>query len=104
MVNTGRRARNRATRLQQLIDAASAIVAEKGLDGLTMQEVAERVDCAVGTIYTYFASKSALLAALQVNAIRVLGESYEQAGCVGTRASMSWRSTRRSPRWPASPR
>ncbi|MCB9387028.1 MAG: TetR/AcrR family transcriptional regulator [Microthrixaceae bacterium] len=79
MVNTGRRARNRAARHSQLVAAASAIVAEKGLDGLTMQEVAERVDCAVGTIYTYFSSKSALLAALQVNAIRVLADSYEQA-------------------------
>jgi AcrR family transcriptional regulator len=79
MVNTGRRARNRALRHQQLIDAASAIISEVGLDGLTMQAVADRVDCAVGTIYTYFASKSALLAALQSNAIRVLADSYERA-------------------------
>lgn len=76
---SGRRARNRAARHQQLIDAASAIVAEKGLDDLTMQEVADRVDCAVGTIYTYFSSKSALLAALQSTAIRVLADSHEQA-------------------------
>lgn len=44
-----------------------------------MQAVADRVDCAVGTIYTYFSSKSALLAALQSNAIRVLADSHEQA-------------------------
>lgn len=79
MVNTGRRAQNRAARLSQLVGAASAIVEEKGLDALTMQEVAERVDCAVGTIYTYFSSKSALLASLQANAMRVLADSYEQA-------------------------
>jgi AcrR family transcriptional regulator len=79
MANTGRRARNRALRNQQLTDAAAAIIAEVGLDGLTMQAVADRVDCAVGTIYTYFASKSALLAALQSNAIRVLADSYERA-------------------------
>lgn len=78
MVNTGRRQRNRAARHSQLVSAAGSIVAEKGLDGLTMGEVAERVDCAVGTIYTYFSSKSALLAALQVEAIRVLADSY---GC-----------------------
>ena len=44
-----------------------------------MQAVADRVDCAVGTIYTYFNSKSALLAALQSEAIRVLTDSYDSA-------------------------
>lgn len=77
--STGKRARNRATRHRQLIESANAIIAERGLDGLTMQEVAERVDCAVGTIYTYFPSKSALLAAIQGNAVRKLADSYEAA-------------------------
>jgi AcrR family transcriptional regulator len=79
VVNTGRRARNRATRHRQIIDATSAILAEQGLANLTMGEVAERVDCAVGTIYTYFKSKSALLAALQGDALRVLTDSYDSA-------------------------
>ena len=79
MANTGKRARNRVARHSQLISAARAIVAEGGLDGLTMGDVAKRVDCAVGTIYTYFPSKSALLAALQSDAIRVLAASYESA-------------------------
>lgn len=79
MVNTGRRARNRAARNRQITEAASAVLAEDGIDALTMQDVADRVDCAVGTIYTYFASKSALLAALQSNAIRVLADSHEAA-------------------------
>ena len=79
MVSTGRRARNRAARNRQITEAASAILAEGGIDALTMQEVADRVDCAVGTIYTYFNSKSALLAALQSNAIRVLADSHELA-------------------------
>lgn len=79
MVNTGRRARNRAARHTQLLQAAGAILAEEGLGNLTMQAVAERVDCAVGTIYTYFESKSALLAALQGEAIRVLTDSYDTA-------------------------
>jgi AcrR family transcriptional regulator len=79
VVNTGRRARNRAARHKQLIGAAGSILAEEGLGSLTMQAVADRVDCAVGTIYTYFNSKSALLAALQSEAIRVLTDSYDTA-------------------------
>ncbi|UDY37834.1 TetR/AcrR family transcriptional regulator [Dermatobacter hominis] len=75
----GRRARNRAARHDQLLAAASDIVEESGLEGLTMQAVADRVDCAVGTIYTYFASKSALIAALQVAAVQTLLATYHQA-------------------------
>lgn len=79
MTGTGKRERNRIARHSQLIAAAGSIVAESGLNGLTMGEVANRVGCAVGTIYTYFPSKSALLTALQSDAIRVLADSYEQA-------------------------
>ncbi|MEZ5239125.1 MAG: helix-turn-helix domain-containing protein [Microthrixaceae bacterium] len=79
MANTGKRERNRAARHSQLMAAAGAIVAENGLEALTMQEVAQRVECAVGTIYTYFPSKSALIAALQTEAIRKLAQSYENA-------------------------
>lgn len=74
----GRRARNRVARHEELLAAATDIVAEKGIDGLTMQDLAQRVDCAVGTIYTYFDSKSSLLAGLQVNAIQRLLSTYHE--------------------------
>jgi AcrR family transcriptional regulator len=73
----GRRASNRLARHEQLMSAATEIVAERGLEGLTMQAVAERTDCAVGTIYTYFRSKSALLVELQISAIATIQETYE---------------------------
>jgi AcrR family transcriptional regulator len=79
---SGRRALNRIARHGQLLAAATEIIAESGLEGLTMQAVAERVDCAVGTIYTYFPSKSALLAELQVEAITTLSSSIERSGAV----------------------
>lgn len=68
----GRRARNRVARHDQLMKASMEIVAEEGVDGLTMMAVADRVGCTVGTIYTYFDSKSSLIAALEANAIRIL--------------------------------
>ncbi len=79
---TGRRARNRIARHDQLMTAATEIIAQSGLEGLTMQAVAERVDCAVGTIYTYFASKSALLAQLQVGAIKTLISSVTRSRAI----------------------
>jgi AcrR family transcriptional regulator len=72
----GRRQRNRLARHRSYLAAAQAIVSEDGLDGLTMQRMADRLDCAVGTIYTYFPSKSALLAELQRTAIEKLTASY----------------------------
>jgi AcrR family transcriptional regulator len=51
------------------------IVFVEGLGALTMQRLASDVDCAVGSVYTYFPSKSALVAELQRAAIEVLDES-----------------------------
>ena len=76
---TGRRARNRIARHDQLMTASMEILAQEGVEGLTMMAVAERVGCAVGTIYTYFDSKSALISALQATGIRVLMDSYHTA-------------------------
>ncbi len=52
------------------------IVSDDGVDRLTMQRMADDLDCAVGTIYTYFSSKDALLAELQRLAIDRITESY----------------------------
>lgn len=52
------------------------IVGRDGLRGLTMQRLADEVDAAVGTVYTYFPSKGALFAELQREAIEGLTASY----------------------------
>jgi AcrR family transcriptional regulator len=72
----GRRERNRLERHRSFLRTAQAIVAAEGLDALTMQRLAAELDCAVGTAYTYFSSKSALVAELQRDAIQTLHESY----------------------------
>lgn len=59
----------------ELLRAAMRIVFVEGLGALTMQRLASEVDCAVGSVYTYFPSKSALVAELQRAAIEVLDES-----------------------------
>ncbi len=44
-----------------------------------MQAVADELDCAVGTLYTAFESKAALLSALQAEAVATLEASYRSA-------------------------
>ncbi|BAT58441.1 HTH-type transcriptional repressor KstR [Variibacter gotjawalensis] len=53
-----------AARHKSLIDAARAIAAEQGMDAVQIVPVADRAEIAAGTVYRYFASKSALVEAL----------------------------------------
>ncbi|SED66865.1 DNA-binding transcriptional regulator, AcrR family [Amycolatopsis tolypomycina] len=48
-----------------LLDAALQIVLDKGVAGLTVDEVTARAEVAKGTFYLYFRSKEQLLGALQ---------------------------------------
>lgn len=74
--STGRRARNRLARHREYLRTALRIATEDGLDALTMQRLAAEVDAAVGTVYTYFPSKSALVAEVQRESIERLTNSY----------------------------
>lgn len=72
----GRRERNRLARHRAYLQTALQIATDDGLDALTMQRLAAEVDAAVGTVYTYFPSKGALLAEVQREAIERLTASY----------------------------
>jgi AcrR family transcriptional regulator len=72
----GRRARNRLVRHRAFLDAALRIATVDGLDALTMQRLADEVDTAIGTVYTYFPSKGALVAEVQRGAVDRLTASY----------------------------
>lgn len=51
---TGRRERERLARRRAMLDAALAVFGEKGFDGATVDEVAERAEFGKGTLYNYF--------------------------------------------------
>lgn len=67
---------NRLERHAAFLATAKHVVATEGLDALTMQRLAAELGCAVGTAYTYFPSKSALVAQVQADAIERLTGSY----------------------------
>ena len=74
---TDRRTRKREARRDHLLDLAADLVESVGVDGVTMTALAEAGDYAPASLYTYFASRSALLAALQQRALVVLGAVAE---------------------------
>ena len=74
-----RLSRKREQKSMAVLDAAADLVLEAGLDGLTMQKLAARLDLAVGALYRYFPSKEALLAQLQIRALGDYDRWYQQA-------------------------
>ncbi|WP_168929336.1 TetR/AcrR family transcriptional regulator [Nocardioides sp. GY 10113] len=69
---TGRRT---VAATDQILDAAAALFAAEGLDGPGMEELARAAGCSRATLYRYFPTRSALLAAFaEREAITILDE------------------------------
>lgn len=65
---TGRRVPQQeraARRVDTLLAAAEAVIAERGFDAATMTAIAERADASIGAVYQYFPNKEALVTALR---------------------------------------
>ncbi len=74
-----RRRRSRQRRTERILQAAMAIVVEEGLQGLTIQALADRLDYAVGALYRYFPSKVVLWAALEHRALEAFGTVMDES-------------------------
>lgn len=61
---------------EALVDAAMALIAREGLEGLTLARVAKEHGLVTTAIYRYFSSKDALLAALHRRAIAQVHERF----------------------------
>ena len=72
-VNEDRRRRKREARRDHLLALAADLVEQAGVAGVTMAALAEAADYAPASLYTYFPSRSALLAAVQEQALVSLG-------------------------------
>jgi AcrR family transcriptional regulator len=47
-------------RVEALLDAAEAVIADRGYDAATMTEIAERAGASIGSLYQYFPTKAAV--------------------------------------------
>src|SRR6187200_3383987 len=59
-------------RVERMLAAATALIAEQGSDALRMSEVAERAGVSIGSLYQFFPDKSAI--------VGTLVERYNEAG------------------------
>jgi AcrR family transcriptional regulator len=63
----GRRARERARREEDVLEAAERVIGRNGFHGAGMTEIAREAEYAIGTLYNLFASKEALYERLLVS-------------------------------------
>jgi AcrR family transcriptional regulator len=63
--------RTRARTRAKLTEAASVLIAEKGVAGLRIQEITERADVALGSFYNHFKTKDELVEAVITDTIDV---------------------------------
>ncbi|MFJ9713236.1 TetR/AcrR family transcriptional regulator [Streptomyces sp. NPDC101234] len=61
----GRRERARQDKRERIMTAAGELFARHGIGGVTTQQVADRADVAIGTLYRYASTKAELLIMVQ---------------------------------------
>src|SRR5438128_1278402 len=61
----GRRERNKQAKLERIISAASELFAERGIDDVTTQQIADQADIGTGTLFLYAKTKGELLLLVQ---------------------------------------
>jgi AcrR family transcriptional regulator len=64
----GRRERNKQQKLERIVAAASELFAERGVDDVTTQEIADKADIGAGTLFLYARTKGELLLLVQNSA------------------------------------
>lgn len=61
----GRRERAKQDKRGRIMNAARELFAERGVSGVTTQQIADRADVAIGTLYLYASTKAELLIMVQ---------------------------------------
>jgi len=74
-----RRQREREARRRLILDSAKAVFAERGFQQATVEEIANRAELAVGTLYRYFQSKEEMYVSLLFEAMEMFRQNIEAA-------------------------
>jgi AcrR family transcriptional regulator len=66
-------------RFAQILDAGRSQLAEVGVDGFTLEHVAEAADVPIGSVYQFFPNKHALIAELSAQDTEAIASELQQA-------------------------
>ena len=77
MASSTRKEREKQVRRQEILEAARAVIAAKGMSGATMEEIADKAEYKPATLYLYFGSKDDLLASLYLSAMQFVVDEIE---------------------------
>lgn len=75
--NEPRGARRKRRTRQKLLNAALRLMAEKGLEGVAINQITEQADVGFGTFYNHFPSKEAIYEALQEEVFGRFGDAVD---------------------------
>lgn len=76
-VTTGRRERKAAQTRSRILTAARDAMSAGGPESLTINDIAERADVAVGTVYNYFESRDEVIDEVIYDVIETLGQRLD---------------------------
>lgn len=72
-----RAARRRARTRGKLVQAAGELMAEGGVEAVTISSITERADLGAGTFYNYFSSRDEVIDAVVASAVETLGQRLD---------------------------
>lgn len=66
-----RRERSKSAKMQRILAAAEELFSKNGFEGTTVQQIADKADVAVGTLFLYASDKSEILLRIFLNRIHI---------------------------------
>lgn len=74
-----RKAREKTRRRKTILRAAKKLIAENGVDGMSMNQVAERTELNKATLYSYFQNKADLIDAVVYDGLILLEKKFKES-------------------------
>ena len=84
MTKVSLRARKKAARRERILDTAVELIAKRGFDAVSVDEIAAAAEVGKGTVYNYFAAKDDMIAAFVADLERRAFESLPAMGTTGS--------------------
>lgn len=78
MINVTPRQRRQEKTKQAILETAQDLISEKGPEGVSIREIARRIDYSPASLYKYFNSKEAILAAICAEGMAELSAAFKR--------------------------